>query len=335
MNRPYASRALSCGIKFQCLLWVLCALGPAVAETLLDPSPPKTAASLTGWVHDNSATAGGVRIETRVFIPANHKVLRGLIVSSPGFGGDGRGFATQDRTKGIADNWGFAALGVKFPGSRIKYIYADQGSGRALLKSIRAHAASSGHLELGNAPLLLFGFSHGGAFSYSFTLWRPSRVIAFACNKSGYATTAATTAAARAVPGMFFFGENDEPSVRPRMTQILLANRSLGALWSLAVDWGVPHAPGTANNLIFPFFDEAIKLRVPQGVAPISGPVSLTELSELSGYLGENMSFGSSSVAVASYETFGGDKGKASWFPSAVIANKWHECVSRHRGCPD
>jgi hypothetical protein len=290
---------------------------------------------LTGWVHDNSVTASGVNIETRIFIPPNEKVLRGIIVSSPGFSGDGRGFATQDRTKGIAAKWGFAALGVKFAGSRIEYIYADQGSGRALLKSIRAHAASSGHPELGNAPLLLFGFSHGGAFSYSFTLWRPSRVIAFACNKSGYATTEAATAAARAVPGIFFFGENDDPSVRPRMTQILLANRSLGALWSLAVDWGVSHAPGTANNLIFPFFDEAIKLRVPEDVTPISGPVSLRELSESSGYLGDHVSFGSSLVAVASDESFGGDKGKSSWFPSAVIAHKWHECVSRHRGCPD
>ncbi len=295
----------------------------------------ETLEDLPEWVSDNYSTVNGIKVETRMYIPADQKVLRGIIVWSPGLGGDGRGFATQYRTKVTVEDWGFAAVGVKFPISTNKYIYADQGSGRALLNSISAHAADSGHLELINAPLLMFGFSHGGAFAYSFTLWRPSRVIAFACNKSGYATTAVTTPAARAVPGIFFFGEFDHETVYPRMTKILRANRPLGARWSLAEDWGAAHEPGGANNLILPFFDQAIKLRIPEVVAPWTGPVVLNWLSQVTGYLGDNQSFRANPSTITTYGSYPGDKSKASWLPNAVTAGAWRECVTRDRVCPD
>jgi hypothetical protein len=290
---------------------------------------------LPEWISDNYSTVNGVKVETRMYIPADHKVLRGIIVWSPGFGGDGRGFATLYRTKVTVEEWGFAAVGLKFPTYTENYIYANQGSGQALLNSIAAHAAKSGHAELLYAPLLMFGFSHGGAFAYSFTLWRPSRVIAFACNKSGYATTAVTTPAARAVPGVFFFGEFDHETVYARMSAILLANRALGARWSLAEGWGAAHEPGGANNLIFPFFDQAIKLRIPEGATPLTGPVVLNWLAQVDGYLGDNASFGFDLAVITTYWSYPEDKLRASWLPDAVTADKWQECVTEGRVCLD
>ncbi len=285
------------------------------------------------WVNSNNASFNGVKIETRMYIPAGQEVSRGIIISAPGYGGDQRGFATRKRTKDAATAWGFAAMGLKFPTGSSKYITARLGSGQALLNAIAAHATKSGHPELVNAPLVMLGFSHGGAFTYSFTLWRPSKVIAFACNKSGYATTEQTSPAARAVPGMFFFGEFDAASVRPRMTKIVSTNRARGALWGLAEDWGARHQQGDAVNLIFPFFEEVIGLRYPGYGSPLNGQVGLRGLSQASGFLGDNGTFTRNPAIISKYGSYSRTKAQASWLPDFRIAQKWRDCVTKARTC--
>ncbi len=324
------------------LLVFVCALAASPATpSLAQDSPTSTkaiagqAATLSEWIGNNSSTFNGVNIQTRIYIPANQQVVRGIVVFSPGYGGDGRNFATQRKTKKIADNWGFAALGTKFSSTDTRYIFAEKGSGRALLNSIATFASQSGHSELVNVPLLMMGFSNGGAFTYSFTLWRPSKVMAFACNKSGYATLQNTTPQARAVPGMFFYGQFDEKLVYDQMSKILNNGRSGGALWSLAEDWGSGHEQGTANNLIFPFFERALQLRMPAYAAPLAGPVVLKPLYQANGYLGDNSTFTRNPATMLQYNAYPGNRLKASWLPDYITGDTWRECVTRDRPCPE
>ncbi len=306
------------------------------SETPISAQPtPDNSTILSEWNAESSITVDGVELNTKIYIPPDLRVVNGIIVSSPGYRGDGRDFVNQTEIKKIAKSWGFAVLGTQFTGYDTQYINADRGSGRALLESISNYATRSRHLELANAPLLMLGFSHGGAFSYSFALWQPSKVIAFACNKSGYATLKNTTPEARGVPGLFFYGELDDSRVYRRMNEILTVNRSLGALWALAEDWGSKHEPGSANNLILAFFAQAIRLRLPEDAAPLTGAVRLKALHEPEGFLGDNSTFTRNPAILRKFKDYRDNKDEASWLPNYPAGAAWRDCVTRDRTCPE
>jgi hypothetical protein len=168
------------------------------------------------------------------------------------------------------------------------YANAAQGSGQALLDALSAFAQHSGHPELAQAPLLLWGMSAGGEFNYEFTGWKPERVVAFVVNKGGIYFSALLPEAARRVPGLLFVGEEDLDERTRIIGGLFALNRRAGALWALAPEPKVAHVVGRSQEMAAIFFDALLELRVGGNATSVGGSAAgIRKLEERSGVIAE------------------------------------------------
>lgn len=94
--------------------------------------------------------------------------------------------------------------------------------------------------------------------------------------------------AARLVPGYMVIGENDQPYRRWNLSTIFLANRSLGARWSIVTRSGATHSRCTCRDLFDPIFQTYVNLRLPSSM-PTTSPPDLIVLPESNSWLGRNV----------------------------------------------
>jgi len=260
----------------------------------------------------------------RLWYPDDHKTINGIIVLMPGSNGDGRGSADDLFWQEFGRKHNYALLGCYFT----DYVhddmnienYADvkEGSGQALLDVISLFAKKSGHAELANAPLLLWGHSAGGQYNYEFVCWKPERVIAFVVNKGGFYYTALADKQARNVPGIFFTGEKDMESRKDIIKGIFSVNRRAGALWAFAEEPGAGHEVGMTRKLAGIFFDEIIPLRTHNIYFDKDNTAKLHTLSVESGLIGDYKAKVISTFADGEKIDF-----PASWLPGVKTSEAW------------
>jgi pimeloyl-ACP methyl ester carboxylesterase len=278
------------------------------------------------------------KAEFRLWIPEKTKTLRGILVLVHGSNMDARSWVETsgwrevlqyDKLKiseffwhDIAERFGFGLLGCYFTDRPHEDMFIEEytnvgmGSGQALLDALNELAKLSGHAEVANAPLALWGISAGGQFNYEFTCWRPDRIIAFILNKGGIYYTAMASPAARRVPGILFIGAKDSPFRNDIINGIFSMNRRAGAQWALAVEPGAVHEIGRSLELSEVFFDEVIPLRLPKESGE---PLRILNLED--GYLGEPRNL--------TYSPYNWEKTKehpASWLPTEKFARAWLAC---------
>jgi hypothetical protein len=259
----------------------------------------------------------------RIWYPDNLSTIRGIVVMVPGSNGDGRGDVTDPGWQDFAVSHGLALLGcyyTDYPARDMfieKYVNVSQGSGQALLDVLLKFSATSGHRELADAPLLLWGMSAGGEFNYEFTCWQPARVLAFVVNKGGIYYTALASEEARAVPGILFTGEKDLDARTDIIKGLFSMNRRAGALWIYAQEPGVAHEPGQSARLAKIYLDEVLSLRLNKSAG------KLLPLTVSAGYLGDHKGQTISAVSEGlKYEY------PVSWFPGRKTAEAWKEFIA-------
>ena len=256
-------------------------------------------------------------------IPANVRHVRGILVALGG--PDTRGFAIgtpfgaprpeleaalQDlgvRFRDLAAERGLAILGS---GRFGPWAYPDDpASDQALLDAV-AHAATlTGHGELPEAPLLLYGVSGGGPEAAGFTQRNPERVIGLFLKVP--ASAGPLTGPALAVPAYMVLAELDAFVDNAMLTETFETHRAAGAPWALALERGVPHHSLTpAQRQLTVDWMRAI---LPLGAA---NPIRLP-WAEM-GWLGDPVS-----GEIGPVENFGGDPDEASWFPRRPVAQAW------------
>lgn len=252
------------------------------------------------------------------------KTLSGIIVLVPGSNGDGRIIVNDLSWQELARKHNFALVGCYYTDFQHEdmvvenYANAKEGSGQALLDVMSLFARRSGHPELTDAPLLLWGHSAGGEFNYEFVCWKPEKVLAFVVNKGGVYFTALASLQARNVPGILLTGEKDLDARRDIIKGIFSMNRRLGALWTFAEEPGAGHEIGQTQNLAIIFFDEIIPLRLNQTESNKSTQNELRKLSSGSGFIGDNK-------LRTYYPVTEGNKldYPASWLPGPRSAMAW------------
>jgi dienelactone hydrolase len=149
--------------------------GTASAATLDESAPP-------GNNYDKA--------EFRFWYPDSAGPLRALVVLVPGLERR-RPAASRRRSSGgrFATRLNLGLVGCRFTDKQHEqmfiehYVNVSKGTGQALLDALASFARRSGHAEVADAPLLLWGMSAGGEFNYEFAAWKPERVVAFVVNK--------------------------------------------------------------------------------------------------------------------------------------------------------
>lgn len=257
---------------------------------------------------------GGARDKVffKLWIPGGLKTVRGAVCNPFSKDED-----VGKHWQAACRHWRFAYLQTDFDAVKKEEL--------ALVPvALKELARKSGHPEVEHMPLCFTGMSRGGGMSMQLAERMPQRTIASVpvCLEVG-----PNSEASRQVPVLTVFGEKDG-SQMDKLLRKLPVERKLDARWSIAVQWGRKHEFGQANNLVLPFFDSCIALRLPKDADPAKGPVELTELKEKDGWVG----YWSGNPAKGTVRKFADapkDVPSLGWFPDHRTAAVWQAFVEQ------
>ena len=260
--------------------------------------------------------------DTRLWIPNDVAIIRGVIIIPNGVDGDARGIVTNTFWQALARMYGFALMGTRG--------YVCYGNGTTsvdtevpvLLSDFAGYATASGHPEVANLPMIITGWSACGQVAYGINTKIPERVITFITNKGGYYIQPPLVAAALKTPTLGVAGQLDSAAGRTAIKNNFEIHRPLGAIWAKAFEENVGHNMGNVDGVWYTFFDHAIRARLPAGAPPLTGPVTLLDLPENSGWLAAAPTdSGGLSGRVYPYADYPGTKTSACWLMDADVAN--------------
>jgi hypothetical protein len=296
------------------------------------PSPDQVVSRNWDWKISDEAWAAAVkekgegsREEVRfdLWLPEDIAVVKGMVVMS----GHGSGESLFHRAdlRALATELGLGLF--KFTGNPMQRGFWPRS---LLFDRLREFGVGSGHAEIGDAPLFLYGHSNGTGFSAVFPSYEPERVWGWVSMRPGITFQVYQPGAAQ-VPGLVICGEEDSFLARPSREENLAVVPALrkkhGALWNIAVEPKTGHGPGEKTwPLVFSFLRHTFAARVPADADPRKGPVKLTIPALESGSLGENWESakgGYQELTIAPYDGFSGDPGAASWLVNAAYAADW------------
>ena len=247
-----------------------------------------------------------------------------------------------------------AGLGIVSmePSLDATFDWVDRDSGERF-DLMRARLAQvSGHPELAHAPLLTIGHSTGGIFARNIAYWRPERTIGVLHIKSGNFQDGIPDAerSLEGVPLLAINGEfeqfgpkggdlkgglrsrlslEDDKTKRNQTQWILVRNQILDRrrknpdnLMGLVVHRGGSHTNWDADmtQIAAEFIRSAAKARLPEELPDVlSKPIGLRPLTAESGWL-LDPDIKNPEYQPAAYADYGGDKGRALWYPDEATA---------------
>ena len=279
----------------------------------------------------------GLKVEGTIFLPPNVRRVRAVIVvlnSGRSWTGMGGAFYGDSELRKLSET---LELGLLLP--RITPIReveqidvlrnADVGGADSLLMLLRRLAGESGHQELIDAPLLLWGHSRTGHFAATFAALHPQRTIALVGYHAGGAGLAGPDIdVLRYIPTLLLEAKRDieQNSNRPGWPSEFFAEtswrnaRSLDAPWTFGIEPDAVHQnPSdlkTANALVIPWISAVLRARLSrdgQGLRAVGGA---------SAWLG-NIRTGE----ITPHAMFLGSKHEANWLPDEESARGWRVVV--------
>ena len=319
------------------VLLVTCTLAASAARAQSAPA---------GLTLDESVASGANfdKAEFRLWLPAQLRTVRAVLVLVPGSNGDGRPMAQDSVWQAFAAAHDVALVACRFTDKAHdqsfieEYVNVSRGTGQALLDAITTLATRSKHPELATAPFLMWGMSAGGQFNYEFVAWKPERVVAFVVNKGGIYYSALVPAAAREVPGILFVGGKDLEFRTNTIAGLFAVNRRAGALWAYAEEPSAAHVVGRSRDVALVLFEDVLALRLGDARASItpvpatgtaggvSGPArgpEMRRLEERSGFIGD--------LKARTFQPLGDAKAPGyptAWLPTARVARAWQGLVT-------
>lgn len=193
---------------------------------------------------------------------------------------------------------------------------AAKGGGDALVTILQRLGEQSGHPELKDAPLLLWGGSAGAGFGTTFAELHPERTVAFVRYHAHLRGWSPNVKVLKNIPALFIAGGKDETAGTEDAEQLWKNGRSAGAPWTFAVEPGATHRDDptliSSQQLIIPWIAAVLRQRLG------TGSMRLRPVTENSGWLGNNQK-----TEAAPYATFQGPKLEASWLPDEATARGW------------
>lgn len=251
----------------------------------------------------------------RLYVPDSVKKVRSVIMLTPGFNGDGRGRAGNPAWQALAERTDSALLACSMRGDYDGIYYeAEKWSGKVVFKALKNLAKESGHPEIADAPIALWGHSAGGQFNFNFANWEPKRVVAFVVNKGAYYGEQIRSNT-RKIPALWILGENDTPIRINNITTKYQDGRKSGALWALIEEPNTGHEVGRSQDIGIVFLEEVLNARV-----DVMGNLKPADPSH--GWLGDP-----ETKTIEKNNQPGSGSKKHGWFPGEKTAKLWLEIV--------
>ena len=120
-----------------------------------------------------------------------------------------------------------------------------KGPGRVLFQALSQFASATGHSELSNAGVILYGFSAGGVLAAEMASYAPDRVLGVVGYASGSAhqdvSAFRAVPAALAIPSLFLANALDVQAGTTRSHDYFTKGRARGAVWAYGVQQGEGH----------------------------------------------------------------------------------------------
>jgi pimeloyl-ACP methyl ester carboxylesterase len=188
-----------------------------------------------------------------------------------------------------------------------------------ILEALRKAAVISGHPELANSPIIVYGISGGTMQASGFAARNPERVAALFL-KVPAPPERLSDPKALAVPTCMTMAEHDVLSDNVAQVAVFKANRNAGGLWAMAIEPDVPHHSLTPKHRALTITWLRAITRIRLGTSP-SNP--LRPIQESSGWLGDPVQ------GIRDWKSYMGDRRSASWLPSKDTAEKWKAFLSK------
>jgi MYXO-CTERM domain-containing protein len=270
-------------------------------------------------------------VDFRLWVPDERNVINGIYLDFNASNTDARAEADSTMAQAWARTLGFAILGTYYNDANATSHSAD------VVTALSLFATMSNHPELANGPVVAAGASLGGYNAMAFAAAYPARTIAYASVSNNTLVDTTGNDAFLRVPGLYQAG-TQETWISNRPAEVM-AIRQRGGLVAFYWGWGFPHGYGWDPAMGWNFLSDVARRRYPAGADPRTGPVTLIDLPEDSGWLadasGLTLAAGAMTPAtpvaftrVAPYASFGGDPRAAFWLPSADIANLYRGLAS-------
>lgn len=284
-----------------------------------------------------------------LWLPKQTSPIKALFVFP--YHGTGEGWSQSQEMHALAQELGcgvvaFNQLAILPDGTKVGFPGNDKSPDTRLLNAFADLAQQSGHPEVVNAPLCLFGHSNATAFVSGFGSKHPERIFAWVAFKSAFGAQFSKPEI-YPIPGLVISGEKDDSYFQDQLTTVKKLRKENHALMHMIVEPGGGHWPEGAGGtktlaIIKAFMRTAFHLRVPPDADPSKGPVKLIDAVEANGWLGKNLdglrvrdpkfkwSWETPVVVgqlleIAPYAQYAGDKSEASWLPTEEYARKWQE----------
>jgi len=255
-------------------------------------------------------------IETEIFIPGEHKLLRGVLVHSANYklkpGDRWEEFCHQHAFAHVATNM----TNVRTQGNRQPRL------AKALHEGLKEFAAKSNHPELVNLPFAGTGHSAGGLVT-GVLLADPSRTITNCVDCGWVMDPKKHGEEAGKVPALFTLGAvPDAFKMLPLIEQYYDPARTAGLPWGLGLQHGCAHDFGNSATLMVAWIAGVAEQRLPKET-PADGKMKLIDIKQEAGWLGDRSTVDGNFATIAPYADYKGDKAKATWFPNEAVATVW------------
>ena len=211
------------------------------------------------------------------------------------------------------------------------------GPGRELFQALIQFANQTGHPELANANVVLYGFSAAGVLAAEMATYAPSRtlgVISYAAGSAHQDFPSFTpSTAALGVPSLFLASSQDENAGTTRSLDYFNNGRQLGAVWAYGVQEGVGHCCNASTEpMIISWLPAIIELRgggsgklIPVGSnTGLEGFFVCSPDGTIDAQHDEDCSFTSATIDPSRY-TFG----ESVWLPRDQAAEAWLTWVTQ------
>lgn len=280
--------------------------GETIYQTAVPLARPKKSADrIDGGLH---------HVVFSLWLPKNEPCIRGIYLMPFNITG-----VEQEQSRAMCRHWKFALVGSNF-------MRVDKAEfGPALLAGLKDLAIQSKHAEIAHAPMIAASMSAGVGMCVSLAEQLPDRFIAcgLACLEVGPETRRTTE-----VPMMSIFGERDGKQMAQHEALLPRRRTDLDSPWAITVQWGRGHEWGQSNNLLWPFFDEVIRQRLPTDASPLNGPVKLQPCNPNFVWYGDPTTWKTPTATIAPATEYSGEKNAACWFPGPQTAHAWQAFVT-------